>query len=181
MLRQAAINQGDGPTTTDGQVSMPNAGATAILPLAALFGLLAWCAVEDIRTRTIPHAAIAAIILVYALYALLGNTNFLHGLISAGVLLVVGFALFYFQIMGGGDSKLIAAMGLWVGLSHLVDFILYTAIAGGFVTIGVLFIHHIKARRSDTITIPAPTVPYGVAIALGGGIAAWQASLTEAF
>jgi len=44
---------------------MPDPAATAIVPLAALFGLLAWCAVEDIRTRTIPHAAIAAIVLVY--------------------------------------------------------------------------------------------------------------------
>ena len=160
---------------------MSDPGAIAILPLAALFGLLAWCAVEDVRSRTIPHAAIAAIILVYALYALLGHANWQQGLISAGILLVIGFALFYFHIMGGGDSKLIAAMGLWVGLNHLVPFILYTAIAGGFVTIGVLVIHHIKVRRSDTITIPAPTVPYGVAIALGGSIAAWQASLTEAF
>jgi prepilin peptidase CpaA len=160
---------------------MPVPGTTTILPLAALFGLLAWCAAEDIRSRTIPHAAIAAIILVYGLYALVGTPNWVHGLISAGILLLVGFALFYFHIMGGGDSKLIAAMGLWVGLSHLVAFILYTAIAGGFVTIAVLVIHHIKVRRSDTITLPAPTVPYGVAIALGGSIAAWQASLTEAF
>lgn len=155
-------------------------GATAIVPLAALFGLLAWCAVEDIRTRTIPHAAIAAIVLVYAVYALAGHADWVSGLISAAILLVAGFLLFYFHIMGGGDSKLIAAMGLWVGLSHIVAFILYTAIAGGFVTLAVLLIHRIKARNSDTVERSVPSVPYGVAIALGGSIAAWQAFLTEA-
>ncbi|MEN3976066.1 prepilin peptidase [Emcibacter sp. SYSU 3D8] len=159
---------------------MPDTGATAIVPLAALFGLLAWCAIDDIRTRTIPHAAIAAIILVYIVFALAGHADWLSGLISAGILLLLGFLLFYFNIMGGGDSKLIAAMGLWVGLSHMVAFLLYTAIAGGFVTLAVLLIHHLTARNSGNITPAAPTVPYGVAIALGGSIAAWQAALTEA-
>lgn len=159
---------------------MPFGGATAILPLAALFGLLAWCAVEDIRTRTIPHAAIAAIIVVYIIFALAGHASIVAGLIGGGVLLLAGFMLFYFHIMGGGDSKLIAAMGLWVGTSHLLPFILYTAIAGGVVSLCVLLIHRFKVRNSGNVMLPAPTVPYGVAIALGGSIAAWQAFLTEA-
>lgn len=155
-------------------------GATAIMPLAALFGLLAWCAVEDIRTRTIPHAAVAAIVLIYAFYALSGHADWIGGLISAGILLAVGFLLFYFNLMGGGDSKLIAALGLWVGLGHLAAFVLYTAIAGGLVSVCVLLIHRHKARNSGNVVGSAPTVPYGVAIALGGSIAAWQAFLTEA-
>lgn len=159
---------------------MPDLAATAIVPLAALFGLLAWCAVEDIRTRTIPHAAIAAIVLVYVVYALAGHADWVSGLIAAGILLVAGFALFYFHIMGGGDAKLIAAMGLWTGLSHIVPFILHTAIAGGAVTLVVLVIHRFKVRNSGSVVHSAPTVPYGVAIALGGALAAWQASLTEA-
>lgn len=159
---------------------MPDPAATAIVPLAALFGLLTWCAVEDIRTRTIPHAAIAAIVLVYAVYALAGHADWSSGLIAAGILLVGGFILFYFHIMGGGDAKLIAAMGLWTGLGHIVPFIVYTAIAGGAVTLAVLVIHRIKVRNSDSVVHSAPTVPYGVAIALGGALAAWQAYLTEA-
>jgi prepilin peptidase CpaA len=159
---------------------MPQPGATAILPLAALFGLLGWCAVEDIRTRTIPHTAIGAIILIYAVYAVSGHAPWMSGLITAGALLIFGFALFYFRIMGGGDAKLIAALGLWVGLPYLVPFLIYTAIAGGFVTLTVLVIHHLKTRNSDSVERTVPTVPYGVAIALGGSIAAWQASLMEA-
>lgn len=159
---------------------MPDPAATAIVPLAALFGLLAWCAVEDVRTRTIPHAAIAAIVVVYVVYALAGHADWGPGLISAGILLVAGFVMFYFHIMGGGDAKLIAAMGLWTGLNQIVPFILYTAMAGGVVTLAVLVIHRLKVRNSDNVVHSAPTVPYGVAIALGGAIAAWQAALTEA-
>lgn len=155
-------------------------GATALLPLAALFGLLAWCAIEDIRTRTIPHAAVAAIIVIYAFYALAGHAPWISGLIGGGILLVIGFVMFSLHLMGGGDSKLIAALGLWVGLSHLVAFILYTAMAGGVVSLCVLLIHRFKARKSGNVVQSAPTVPYGVAIALGGGIAVWQAFLTEA-
>ncbi len=159
---------------------MLDAGATAIMPLAALFGLLSWCAIEDIRSRTIPHAAIAAIIVVYIVFALAGHASIVPSLIGGAVLLAAGFVLFYFHIMGGGDSKLIAAMGLWVGTSHLLEFILYTAIAGGVVSLCVLLNHRFKARKSGNVVLPAPTVPYGVAIALGGSIAAWQAFLTEA-
>ncbi len=159
---------------------MPDPAATAIVPLAALFGLLAWCAVEDVRTRTIPHAAIAAIVVVYVVYALAGHADWGPGLISAGILLVAGFVMFYFHIMGGGDAKLIAAMGLWTGLNQIVPFILYTAMAGGVVTLAVLVIHRLKVRNSDNVVHSAATVPYGVAIALGGAIAAWQAALTEA-
>ena len=80
----------------------------------------------------------------------------------------------------GGDAKLIAAMGLWTGLNQIVPFILYTAMAGGVVTLAVLVIHRLKVRNSDNVVHSAATVPYGVAIALGGAIAAWQAALTEA-
>jgi prepilin peptidase CpaA len=156
-------------------------GVTAMMPLAALAGLLTWCAAEDIRSRTIPHAAIAAIVVLFLPYALAGHGHWLQGLISAGILLLAGFALFYFRVMGGGDAKLIAAMGFWVGLSHLVPFLLYTAMAGGVVTLGVVIIHRIRARNSDIVERTTPTVPYGVAIAVGGIIAAWQACLTEAF
>ncbi|MFA5490611.1 MAG: prepilin peptidase [Candidimonas sp.] len=159
---------------------MPESGATTVLFLAALFGLLAWCAIEDIRTRTIPHSAILAIVLLYAGHALTGQTQWVDALISAALLLAAGFALFYFRVMGGGDSKLIAAMGLWVGLSHLVAFLLYTAMAGGVVALAVLLIHRLKVRNSGTVALEAPTVPYGVAIAVGGIIAVWQASLREA-
>lgn len=159
---------------------MPHPGATAIMPLVALFGLLVWCAAEDIRTRTIPHAAVAAIIVVYAFYALAGHADWVSGLIGGGALLVIGFVLFSLHLMGGGDAKMIAALGLWVGLHHLVPFILYTAVAGGLVSLCVLLIHRFKARNSGNVMETAPTVPYGVAIALGGSIAAWQAFLTEA-
>jgi prepilin peptidase CpaA len=160
---------------------MHSLGATAIIPLAGLLGLLTWCAIEDVRSRTIPHAAIAAIIVLFVPYALAGHGHWLQGLISAVILLLAGFALFYFRVMGGGDAKLIAALGLWVGLTHLVSFLLYTAMAGGVVTLGVVIIHRIRERNSGIVERTIPTVPYGVAIAFGGIIAAWQACLTEAF
>ncbi len=44
----------------------------------------------------------------------------------------VGYALFRFARLGGGDAKLIAALGLLVGPVGLTDYpIWYMAIAGG--------------------------------------------------
>ncbi|MBI1180452.1 MAG: pilus assembly protein CpaA [Alphaproteobacteria bacterium] len=145
--------------------------------LAGFSGLMVWCGIGDVRSRTISHTTIACVIVLFAAYALAGYADWQSGLISAMVLLIVGFILFHLKIMGGGDSKLIAAVGLWTGLSQLGAFLFYTAVAGGFVALAVLVAYRLRPQGPDSVAETAPSVPYGVAIALGGTIAAWRAAL----
>ncbi|MBI1366934.1 MAG: pilus assembly protein CpaA [Alphaproteobacteria bacterium] len=93
----------------------------------------------------------------------------------AGAGLVVGFALFAFNVVGGGDAKLFAAIAPWIGLSGLVPFLINMAFSGA-----VLAIALIVFRKTPPLPIYAQTpwvmrlherpkdIPYGVAIAAGG-------------
>ena len=142
--------------------------------------ILAWGALEDLRRRIIPHAVVFAAAGLWLVYIVLGHGSLQGGLIAGAVLLGLGFLLFQFNLMGGGDVKLMAAIGLWTGLSHLVHFVFYTTIAGGFVALAVLVAHRMRPQVADGEEQAVPTVPYGLAIAFGGTVAVWQAALMEA-
>jgi prepilin peptidase CpaA len=151
-----------------------------MLLLSTLVALLGWCSFEDVRSRTIPHAAILSIVALYAIYAAAGYGDWRTGLAGAGILLLIGFILFHLNVMGGGDSKLIAALGLWTGLGAMGSFVFYTALAGGVVALLVLLRQRQRVRADAALAEARPTVPYGVAIAFGGTVAVWQSALTKA-
>ncbi len=49
----------------------------------------------------------------------------------AGTLLVFGFVLFAFNLLGGGDAKLLPAIGLWLGPTLILPYLLWTTLFGG--------------------------------------------------
>lgn len=106
--------------------------------------------------------------------------------------IVVGGGIFYLLFlvggMGGGDVKLMAAVGAWAGADQTVVVLIATAIAGGILAVGYMIFHR-RVRRTLLNTLelirhhlssglqPHPAlnirepgtmrVPYGVAIAIG--------------
>jgi prepilin peptidase CpaA len=137
---------------------------------------LVWAAVSDVGRFTIPNAAVlalAALFLPYALIALTPAMIFAH----AGVALAafaVGASLFAAKVMGGGDVKLIAAVGLWAGPSLALQSLLVMAIAGGGLALALLAVGAVRVRLSIAgLATPGPALksqplPYGVAIAVAG-------------
>jgi prepilin peptidase CpaA len=97
----------------------------------------------------------------------------LHG--AAGfVMLLAGMTLFFAGQIGGGDAKLMAAAGLWIGLDPLLHFAIDTALAGGvlavimygtnrLITAGEFYypswLGHFAGKKVQ--------LPYGIAIAAG--------------
>jgi prepilin peptidase CpaA len=143
---------------------------------------LSWAIVTDLRARTIPNLAPAAIIVLWLLHLLLdGAWDKASGeLIGAGVVFVVGFASWRCGLLGGGDVKLLSALALWAGGPMLAPFVLLTALAGGALAVVWL------GCRSFGSLLPVPasvalgrlglpiargepcTLPYGVAIGFAG-------------
>jgi prepilin peptidase CpaA len=102
-------------------------------------------------------------------------------LVHAGAglgLLAAGFILFSFGFVGGGDAKLLAAAGVWLGLDGLAPFLFMTVMAGGLLaaTLLVRSVFPIALRHMAPGLLPGAsgvktTVPYGYAIAAGAILA----------
>jgi prepilin peptidase CpaA len=157
-------------------------------------------AVIDVRTARIPNpltysALLAALVLRFAFLGLSGLKSGAIGMLVAGGLFLL---LFMFGAMGGGDMKLMAAVGAWVGSMQVMTLILAAALAGGFLAVGrIIFtkmvgntfrnIMRLISYRLTSGLQPHPElnvqssssqrVPFGVAIAVGAlscaGSALW--------
>ncbi len=100
-----------------------------ILPLL-LLAVAAWC---DLKSRTIPDW-IAAALLGWAIVATAcGAVGSSWSGLAGGLLLAGGLAvpLFWLGGLGGGDVKLIVALGAVLGPTALVGVLFWMAIAGG--------------------------------------------------
>ena len=88
------------------------------------------------------------------------------------VVLLVGFALFAFGAIGGGDAKLAASTALWLGWEHSMSYFVIAAFLGGVLTLLIL--------RLRTMPLPEKVsnvgwiarlyradegIPYGIALA----------------
>ncbi|WP_172668184.1 A24 family peptidase [Yersinia frederiksenii] len=127
-----------------------------LLITSLLMQLLAIC-YSDILHRTVSNRFIITITLnTIALGLTIHNTvNITIPLCS----LLVGYIIFHFNLIGGGDVKLITALLFSLNLQESLDFIIYTAIMGGVVmTIGMLI---------NKVDIKKRGVPYAVAISGG--------------
>lgn len=165
---------------------------TLYLAVAIVFGMLALAAASDVASRRIPNAlpiVIAASFLVAGVAAP-DRVDLVGGLWVAASIFAVGFLGFVFGKIGGGDVKLMAAMGLWAGPALAVDFLVLTALAGGGLALLYLLpelsyaLRWIRATierrapqlRSVAIATDVKTegLPYGVAIAAGGVFVLWS-------
>lgn len=148
------------------------------LILLALVGLLAWGAVSDLLTLTIPNRVSVAIIAMYPAWviAMWPAVDPLMGLACGLGALAICFVLFSMKIVGGGDAKFLSAVCLWAGPQHLGAVLLTTAVAGGLLAIFVLGYLTVRNREFTVVshavancqTMARAPTPYGIAIALGG-------------
>lgn len=105
------------------------------------------------------------------------------GHVIAGVVaFVLGYGLFAFGIIGGGDAKMLPGVLLWLGPDAALPFLFYMAMAGGVLTLCLII-----ARKAVPVEIvpgkirasfeEKAGVPYGVAIAAGAFAAAASSPL----
>jgi prepilin peptidase CpaA len=146
-----------------------------LLVLFALPMLLIVAAAFDLASFTIPNfitlalwAAFLVFIPVVGLSLGLAGWHLLAGLLG----LAIGFVLFAFGWIGGGDAKLFAGVALWLGLKDLMPYALISSVCGGALTIAVLLLRQhplpaMLARHSWIVRLhdARSGIPYGVALA----------------
>ena len=134
--------------------------------LAALAIGLLTAAFTDLRRRQIDNWLNAAIAVVAPAFWWASGLDLWPGVawqvgISAVAFLICA-VLFALRMMGGGDVKLLAALGLWIRPEHFAWLVVWMSIIGAVLTI-VFAAWHIARRQPGRAAIP-----YGVAICAAG-------------
>ncbi|HZN65293.1 MAG TPA: A24 family peptidase [Tepidisphaeraceae bacterium] len=88
-----------------------------LLMCAPLFALLAWAAVTDWHTRRIPNWLTFTLVLTGFARAAFpgGDVGFRGALVGLLVAFCFTFVFYAFGVLGGGDVKLMAGVGAWLG------------------------------------------------------------------
>ena len=157
----------------------------ASVALTMLLGLSVWF---DVRSRRIPNAlTVAGLVVALLLRGSLGVSALVEGVAGAGVGLALALLPFALGMLGGGDVKLLAAVGGFMGPEHLIGAFLVIAVVGGvlallealrrraacevmsrsFTVVKYLALFGRFGYRPTLESENAMTVPYGVAIAVG--------------
>ena len=110
------------------------------LCIALLAGLLVTGALNDIDCRRLPNWLTSAVVILYALFVAVSPTpiDWMSAFLVAGLVFAIGFACFAFQLMGGGDVKLMSGLALWAGIEHIALFLIVTSLAGGLLSLAMI-------------------------------------------
>jgi prepilin peptidase CpaA len=165
------------------------------IALVAFVMAAAW---SDVQTRRIPNSlTVPGFVLALGLRAVWsvqsGSADpFLSGVAAFAIAFLVSFPLFAIRGLGGGDVKLLAMAGAYLGLEHIVPALLLSAAVGGVMGLWAAIRHGAlvpvlrgcrdmilyygtfgrMGYRPVLSDAGAVTIPYGVAIAVGS-LAGW--------
>jgi prepilin peptidase CpaA len=118
-------------------------------------------AVYDVTTRRIPNAfTLPAIIFSLLLHFILGGWRQLGTAAAAGLCCGLIFLLFHIAGgMGGGDVKLITAVGCFAGLSLIQPLLILTSLAGGVMAVGLALYH--RRLKETMLNVCRLTIHHG--------------------
>jgi prepilin peptidase CpaA len=137
--------------------------------------MMAFAASSDLFTMTIANRVSLILIGGFVLLAMLTGMSAVDAFTHVGAalaVLVVVFAFFACGWIGGGDAKLAAATALWLGFTHLADYLLYASLLGGALTLLIIQFRAIPLPQvfvgrewAERLHRRDGGVPYGIALA----------------
>ncbi len=158
---------------------------TIVLLLAAV--PVGYAALSDLRTFRIPNICSVILMALYQFHILLshGAIDYVGGAIVATITFVVCFLFYAMGRLGGGDVKLIAVLALWAGPALIAEFLVFTTLTGGILSL--LYLSRFRdvlalcldhtGETSARDHVLNEKLPYGVAIACGGGVTLFKLAM----
>lgn len=148
--------------------------ALRLIVLCALF----WLAITDVRERRLPTRIVLAIGVLFLVDAAIGRMSgaslLAHTLLACCVFAVCAL-LFAGRMLGGGDAKLATIIFLWTGPALSLPTLFLISVIGTLVSCISLATRRLNGPQSSALRRVLAMfssrrgVPYGVALALGGG------------
>lgn len=137
--------------------------------VALLCILLVVAAAEDALRLRISNLTVLAVIAsaVAAVIAVGPGLALWENLLVFAFVLAAGTPLFATGKVGGGDVKLLAAVGLWTDLERALMIIAAVFIAGGVLAAIILIPRFVRRQPKEAARNSTKSVPYAVAIAIG--------------
>ncbi len=164
------------------------------LSAAPLVVLLIWAAIEDVRARRIANWLSFSLLIAGIVSAAMGTGGVSLAASIGGALagFAIPFVLFAIGALGGGDVKLLAAVGAWVGPLGAIEVFAASAVVGliivliqalvqgkltqlvrnsALLTVNLVHVAdvglaHVTATGKSTRSVEKP-LPYAVPILLG--------------
>lgn len=162
-----------------------SADCAARLALTLYPVLVIIAAASDVYMFRIPNwigAVLAVAFLPLAFASGMPAAQLVQHLLAGIVLFGLGYLLFQAGIFGGGDAKLLAAAGLWLGAAGSLTLVSFTALSGGVLGLALLArrLLALLAPRLTRVRAPSASngspsrlrkslqarIPYGFAIAV---------------
>lgn len=139
--------------------------------------VMSFAAANDLFTMRLPNRISLILVATFAVAAFYIQmplqTVATHVGVGAAVL-AVGFALFSFGLLGGGDGKLLAAGALWMGYDQVGMYLAYVTFFGGALSVAILAYRKLVPAMpgvlpewAEKLHVDGTGIPYGLAIAAG--------------
>ncbi|MHC6528238.1 A24 family peptidase [Vibrio proteolyticus] len=115
-----------------------------------IWSLLVAVGVSDAQKHRIPNNLVLTLLLVVIVSIAIDPAGqIIDHLIGFLVAFAVCLLLYITRVMAAGDVKLLAVVGLWVGVSQLADTAIWIVLAGGMV--GVFYLALFLAESRGTL------------------------------
>lgn len=154
---------------------MTMSAIAALLACLVFWGAMIGACIMDLLTMKIRNWLVVALLLAYWVLAPFAGFDLATigwSAAAAGAVLLVAFAFFAMGWIGGGDAKLAAVTALWVGSGQTLNYVFYTALLGGVLSIILMSFRELELphrwRASPWLARlhgPGTNIPYGVAMA----------------
>lgn len=131
------------------------------IQICFLFVILSLVTIVDIKYNVIPNKIIAIILIFGVLFNLINKTISIENML-AGFFIISAPLLFMSIIlkgsMGGGDIKLMAVSGVFLGWKNIILAFIIASLLGSFISMILILLR--KINKNDMI-------PYGPFLAMG--------------
>ncbi len=122
-----------------------------IVAALLLFAPLCVAGVSDYRHMIVPNWTSAAIVLGFVVFAAAhwSQLDISMHLVIAGVFFGLSLLCWFLGWLGGGDVKLLGAVGLWLGTAHAFAFLFILAVTSAVLSGALLVLRKFSRREPD--------------------------------